>query len=187
MFFSFFNESVNSAMISIIGNASLIKKVYMPRYIYPISRVITSLVNFGLALIPLMLIALITKTPIRASMLLLVFDILCFLIFIVGISLLLSTIVTFFQDVLHLWSVLIMIWQYLTPIFYPESIIPEKFVTIYRLNPLYQFISFARTCIIEGISPEPQAYFLCILYAGGMLALGATVFKKYQNEFVFRL
>lgn len=187
VFFSFFNESVNSAMLSIIGNASLIKKVYMPKYIYPISRVITSLVNFALALIPLALITIITKLPVRAAMLLLIFDILCFLMFIVGISLLLSTIVTFFQDVLHLWGVLCMIWQYLTPIFYPESIIPERFLPLYRLNPLYQFITFARTCIIDGISPTPQAYFLCILYAVGMLGLGAAVFKKYQNEFVFRI
>lgn len=187
VFFAFFNESVNSAMLSIMGNASLIKKVYMPKYIYPISRVITSLVNFALALIPLALITIITRLPIKASMLLLVLDILCFLMFIIGISLLLSTIVTFFQDVLHLWGVLCMIWQYLTPIFYPESIIPERFLPIYRLNPLYQFITFARTCIIDGISPAPQAYILCILYAVGMLGLGAAVFKKYQNEFVFRI
>lgn len=187
VFFSFFNEAVNSAMLSIIGNASLIKKVYMPRYIYPISRVTTCLVNFGLALIPLAAITLITKLPIRASMLLVVFDIVCFLLFIVGIALLMSTLVTFFQDIQHLWGVLCMIWQYLTPIFYPETIIPEKVLFLYRLNPLYQFITFARTCIIDGISPSPKAYFLCFGYAVGMLAIGAAVFKKYQNDFVSRL
>lgn len=187
VFFSFFNEAINSAMISIIANAALIKKVYMPKYIYPLSRVVTSLVNLGLSLIPLVIITIATRVPIRASMLLLIFDIACFLMFIVGLSMLLSTIVTFFQDVLHLWSVLCMVWQYLTPIFYPESIIPERFVMYYRLNPLYQFITFARTCIIDGISPAPQAYFLCLLYGVGMLLFGAAVFKKYQNEFVSRL
>lgn len=187
VFFSFFNESVNSAMMAIIANASLIKKVYMPRYIFPVSRVVTSLLNFGMALIPLALIVVITRVPIRASVLLLVFDILCFLLFIVGLALLLSTVVTFFQDVLHLWGVLCMIWQYLTPIFYPETIIPVQVLAIYRLNPLYQFITFARTCIIDGISPAPQAYFLCLLYGVGMLVLGAAIFKKYQNEFVFRI
>lgn len=187
VFFSFFNEAVNLGMTAITTNASLIKKVYMPKYVYPISRVITSLVNFALALIPLFLIVIGTRVPIRASVLLLVFDIVCFLLFIVGLSLLLSTVVTFFQDMLHLWGVLCMIWQYLTPIFYPETIIPARFLAIYRLNPLYQFITFARTCIIDGISPAPQAYFMCLFYALGMLAVGGAVFKKYQNEFAFRL
>ena len=187
VFFSFFNEAVNLGMTSIIGNASLIKKVYMPRYIYPISRIITSLVNFALALIPLFLIIIVTSVSIKPSILLLVFDIICFLTFIVGITLLLSTIVTFFQDILHLWSVISMMWQYLTPIFYPETIIPERFIGIYRLNPLYQYISFARTCIIDGISPAPQSYFWCLFFAVGMLAVGAAVFKKYQNKFVFHL
>lgn len=187
VFFSFFNEAVNLGMTAIISNASLIKKVYMPKYIYPISRVITSLVNFALALIPLFLIVIGTRVPVKASMLLLIFDIFCFLMFIVGVSLLLSTIVTFFQDMLHLWGVLCMMWQYLTPIFYPETIIPAKFLDIYRLNPLYQFITFARTCIIDGISPAPESYFMCLFYAAGMLIVGAVVFKRYQNEFAFHL
>ena len=187
VFFSFFNEAVNSGMMAIIGNAALIKKVYMPKYIYPISRVATTLVNFALSLIPLFLIIVVTRVPIKASMLLLVFDILCFLLFVVGLALLLSTVATFFQDILHLWGVLCMMWQYLTPIFYPETIIPEKYLGIYRLNPLYQFIAFARTCIIEGISPTPESYFMCLLYAFGMLALGAAVFKKHQNKFAFHL
>ena len=187
VFFAFFNEAVNLGMTSIIGNAALIKKVYMPRYIYPISRLITSLVNFALALIPLFLIVIVTKVPIRFSMLLLVFDIACFLVFTIGITLLLSTIVTFFPDVLHLWSVVSMMWQYLTPIFYPETIIPERFIGIYRLNPLYQYITFARTCIIDGISPAPQAYFWCLFFSLGMLLVGGAVFKKYQERFVFHL
>lgn len=187
VFFSFFNEAVHLGMTSIIGNAGLIKKVYMPKYIYPLSRIITSLVNFALALLPLCLIIVVTKVPLRPSMLLLVFDIACFLMFIVGIALLLSTVVTFFQDALHLWGVVCMIWQYLTPIFYPETIIPERFLGIYRLNPLYQFITFARTCIIDGISPAPESYFMCLGMAAGMLAIGAWVFKKYQNEFAFHL
>lgn len=187
VFFSFFNEAVSMGMTSIIGNAPLIKKVYMPKYIYPISRIISSLVNFGLALLPLLLVILITRVPVKASILLLIFDIACFLIFIIGITLLLAAATTFFQDIQFLWGVLCMIWQYLTPIFYPETIIDPKFLPIYRLNPLYQYVTFARTCIIDGISPEPKAYFLCLFFAAAMLAIGARVFKKHQDEFVFHL
>lgn len=187
VFFSFFSEAVSMGMTSIIGNASLIKKVYMPKYIYPVTRIMSSLVNFGLALIPLILAVLVIRVPVKASIFLLLFDVACYLVFIIGLTLLLATATTFFQDIQFLWGVICMMWQYLTPLFYPETIIDPKFLPIYRMNPLYQYVTFARTCIIDGISPEPKAYFLCLFFALGMLAIGAFVFKKHQDEFVFHL
>lgn len=184
VFFSFFNEAITMGMTSITGNAALIKKVYMPKYIYPVSRIISSLVNFGFALMPLFLVMLLTGTPFRWSMLLLLFDILCLLAFVTGMTLLLTTAMTFFQDTQFLWSVVGMMWQYLTPIFYPESIIPASIQPLYRLNPLYQFITFARTCITTGVSPAPEAYAACLLSGGLVLLLGMLVFKKHQNKFV---
>lgn len=187
VFFNFFNEAVTMGMTSITGNASLIKKVYIPKYIYPVSRILSSLVNFTLAFIPLLLVMLVTKTKFRPSLLLLIFDILCLLAFIIGMALLLTTAMTFFQDTQFLWGVGCMMWQYLTPVFYPESIIPAKMLPFYRLNPLYQYITFARTCIIDGISPGPEAYFYCLFSAVIVLILGTTVFKKHQNKFVLYL
>lgn len=183
VFFSFFNEAVSLGMTSITGNAALIKKVYMPKYIYPVSRIFSSLINFAFALMPLFLVMIITRTPFRASMLLMVFDILCLLVFVIGMTLLLATAMTFFQDTQFLWGIGIMLWQYLTPIFYPETIIPEKFLPIYRLNPMYQFITFARTCVCEGISPAPEAYFYCMITAMIFLLAGVWVFKRHQNKF----
>ena len=184
VFFSFFNEALSLGMTSITSNAALIKKVYMPKYIYPISRILSSLVNFALALIPLVLVILLTGTAIRPAILLLVFDILCYLCFIIGMTLLLTTAMTFFQDTQFLWSVVSMMWQYLTPIFYPETIIPASMLPIYRLNPLYQYITFARTCIIDGVSPGPKMYLQCIASAVVVLLLGIYVFRKHQNKFV---
>jgi len=184
VFFSFFNEALTLGMTSITGNAALIKKVYMPKYIYPVSRVLSSLINFAFALMPLFLVVIFTGTPFQPAMLLLIFDIVCLLAFVTGMTLLLTTAMTFFQDTQFLWSVVSMMWQYVTPVFYPESIIPAKFLPIYRLNPMYQFITFARTCIIDGVSPGPSAYLRCILTAGIVLLLGVGVFRKQQNKFV---
>lgn len=127
VFFNFFSEAVSMGMTSITGNASLIKKVYMPKYVYPVSRVISSLVNFALAILPLFIVMLFTGTAFKWSLILLIFDILCLLGFVTGMSLLLTTAMTFFQDTQFLWSVLSMIWMYLTPIFYPESITRRNF------------------------------------------------------------
>ena len=187
VFFSFFNEAVSMGMTSITGNASLIKKVYMPKYIYPVSRLVSSLINFALSFIPLLLVMLITGLSLRPSLLLLVFDLLCLLCFVMGMSLLLTTCMTFFQDTQFLWGVVSMLWMYLTPIFYPESIIPQQFLTLYHMNPMYQYITFARICIIDGASPAPAAYLWCIIPSAVVLALGLWVFKKHQNRFVLYL
>lgn len=184
VFFTFFNECLTLGMTSITSNASLIKKVYIPKYIYPVSRIFSSLINFAFALMPLLLVILLTGTKITPAFFLLLFDIVCLLGFVVGMTLLLTTAMTFFQDTQFLWSVVGMMWQYVTPIFYPETIIPASLLPIYRLNPMYQFITFARTCIIQGVSPAPQAYFNCMITAAVVLLLGIGVFKKHQNKFV---
>lgn len=187
VFMQFYTTAVSTGMNAITGNASLIKKVYMPKYIYPLSRIIASLINFLISLIPLLLVILITQTPIRSSMLLLVFDILCMLGFVAGMVMLMTTAMTFFQDTQFIWSVLSVMWTYLTPIFYPETIIPAKLMPIYHMNPMYQYIKFARTCIMEGVSPEPISYLWCVLSSAIVLLLGVTVFKKCQSKFVLHL
>lgn len=187
VFFNFFSEAVSMGMTSITGNASLIKKVYMPKYIYPVSRILSSLVNFALAIIPLFLVMLITGTAFTPALLLLLFDMLCLLGFVTGMSLLLTTSMTFFQDTQFLWGVVSMMWMYLTPLFYPESIIPAQFLTAYHMNPMYQYITFARICIIDGVSPEPMAYLWCILSSVVVLGLGILTFKRHQDKFVLYL
>ena len=187
VFFNFFNEAVSMGMTSITGNASLIKKVYMPKYIYPVSRILSSLVNFALAIIPLLLVMLITGTAFTPALLLLIFDMLCLLGFVTGMSLLLTTAMTFFQDTQFLWGVISMMWMYMTPLYYPESIIPAQFLTVYHMNPMYQYITFARICIIDGVSPEPMAYLWCILSSVVVLGLGILTFKRHQDKFVLYL
>lgn len=187
VFFSFFSEAVSMGMTSVTGNASLIKKVYMPKYIYPVSRILSSLVNFGLAIIPLFLVMLVTGTAFTPALLLLIFDVLCLLGFVTGMVLLLSTAMTFFQDTQFLWGVVSMMWMYLTPLFYTENIIPQKLLVFYHMNPMYQYITFARVCIISGASPAPTAYLWCVVSSVAVLLLGILTFKHHQDKFALYL
>lgn len=187
VFMNFFCEAVSMGMTSITGNASLIKKVYMPKYIYPVSRVLSSLVNFTFAILPLFLVMIFTKTAFRPALFLLIFDILCMLGFVTGMGLLMTTAMTFFQDTQFLWSVISMMWTYLTPVFYPESIFPEKYLTLFHMNPMYQYITFARICIIDGVSPAPAAYLWCLISSAVVLLLGIFAFKREQDKFVLYL
>ena len=184
VFFNFFSESASLGMQSVVGNASLIKKVYIPIYIFPLSRLLSSLINFGFSLIPLLGVVLITGVPIRPSFVLLIFDVVCLMMFSYGMILILSTLMTFFQDTQYIWGVISLMLMYLTPLFYTDSIIPKEYLALYRVNPLYQFISFARTCIIDGVSPSLGAYWWCLGSGVLFMTLGIWVFQRNQQKFV---
>lgn len=185
--FNFFSEASSMALMSIVGNAPLITKVYVPKYIYPLSRVLSSSINLLFSLIPLLAVMLITGAPLRPALLLLPFGLICLFLFSLGIGLLLSTAMVFFRDTQFLWGVVSMLWMYLSPIIYPESIIPVKFLTLYKCNPLYHIIRFIRIILMDGLSPEPKAYGLCIIASAVPLIIGAVVFKKNQDKFVLNL
>ncbi|WP_270566741.1 ABC transporter permease [Clostridium beijerinckii] len=185
--FNFFSEACGMGLMSIIGNASLITKVYVPKYIYPISRVFSSVINLLLSLIPLLFVMLITGTKITFSILLMPFGLICTLLFCIGMAFILSSAMVFFRDTQFLWNVVSLLWMYATPLFYPETIIPDKFGFILKINPMYHFIRFVRITILQGVSPEPMSYLYCMVFSLGTLFIGALVFKKTQDKFVLNL
>ena len=185
--FNFFSEACGMSLTSILGNAGLITKVYMPKYIYPLTRVMSSMVNLAISLIPLVIMCLATGVHFQKSVVLALYFMMCLVIFCLGLGLLLSTSMVFFRDTQFLWGVLSMMWMYATPIFYPETILPEEFKFVLRINPLYHFLKNTRICILDGISPEPFVYFQCFMIALGMLLVGALVFRKNQDKFVLYL
>ena len=185
--FNFFTESVGLGLTSIVVNAPLITKVYVPKYIYPVSRVLSSTVNVLISSVPLCLMILFSGLPLTKSMLLFPLVLLYTMVFCIGMSLLLSSSMVFFRDTQFLWGILSMLWQYLTPIFYPESIIPQQFLRLYHLNPMYQFIYFLRTITIGGTAPGPYTFLYCTLASVVPLLIGLWVFRKAQDRFVFYL
>ncbi len=185
--FNFFNEACGMSLTSIVGNAGLITKVYVPKYIYPLTRVMSSMVNLAISLIPMLIVCLMTGVELRKSAILAVYFLLCLVIFSLGLGLLLSTSMVFFRDTQFLWGVMSMMWMYATPIFYPETIIPEKLRFVHAFNPLYHFLKNVRLCVLGGVSPEPAVYVQCFLIAVAALLVGALVFYKNQDKFVFYL
>ena len=162
----------------------MITKVYVPKYIYPVTRVMSCSINLLLSLIPLALVMVITRTAFHFQDILIVFGIFCLLLFCLGVGLILASLMVFFRDTQFIWGVLVTILNFATPIFYPESIIPAKFMTIYKMNPLYHIVRFLRIVLMDGVSPEPKAYALCLIATLVPLAIGIFVFKKCQDKFV---
>ena len=185
--FNFFGEACGMTLTSILGNASLITKVYIPKYIYPLTRTMSSAVNLIISLAPLLIVCLATGVALKKSAVLALYFFACLIMFSLGLGMLLSTSMVFFRETQFLWNVLNMIWMYATPIFYPEAILPNRFRILLHVNPLYHFLTNARMCILDGLSPEPTVYFQCLIIALGMLLLGALVFYRNQDKFVLYL
>lgn len=182
--FNFFSESTVMNLGSITENANLITKVYVPQYIYPLTRTLSSLINMLVSMMPLFIIVFFSKTPLSNAYFLLPIPIILLSIFSFGIGLILASSMVFFRDTQFIWGVISMIWMYLTPLFYPISILPPNLIWVINCNPLYYYITIFRSLIIEGTSPEPIFYLYGISYSLVAGFLGLLIFNKTKDNFI---
>lgn len=185
--FNFFTESAGGGLASIVGNAALITKVYVPKYIYPVTKVLSTSINLLISMLPLFAVILITGEPVTLAYLLIPYVFVCLLLFCAGISMLLSALMVFFRDMQFLWGIISLLWMYATPMFYPEEIIPERFRFVLDCNPMYHYISFFRTILLEQVSPQISEYAACLAFSIGICAAGAVFFRRCQKKFALYL
>ena len=183
--FSFMVEATNMSVSSITGNASLLKKTYVPKYIFTLSKVGSSLVNLLFSLGALVLVMLFTQAEFSWYLLFFPIIILQVFIFSLGLGLWLAAITVFFRDIQYLWGVFVSMWMYLTPLFYPVSIIPEEYQTLYKTaNPMYWYIEQFRDVVLYAKFPESSSIVVGSLVSVSVLILSAWYFNKKQDEFI---
>jgi len=191
-----FNDCSTQSMRSITGNATLITKVYVPKYIYPITKVFSASINVLLSMLPLLLVTLVYglfSTPrlyLTNAVLLLPFGLIFLLIFCVGMGFLLSALMVFFRDIEFLWGVIASVWMYATPIIYSLSMFEGKadwLAKLMQFNPLYHYITFVRTIILDGASPALSEFAICLLFSAAMFFFGYGIFRKLQDRFILYL
>jgi len=182
--FSFMSEATSLSMMSILQNANLINKVFVPKFIYPFSRVLSSSVNFIFAFASLIIVILATGLSFSLNYFFLLYGLLCLILFIVGLSLILSTMMVFFHDTQFLYNIILQIWLYLTPLFYPEEILPDFVLQLEQFNPMYHFVKFARTIILQGVLPDAKSWLYCGIFAVASFLFGILIFNRKQNKFV---
>ena len=185
--FNFFSEATQAALISITGSSSLITKVYVPTYIFPISKVLSSCINLFFSTLALYLIVLIQGVPLNPYHLLIPVLYLALIGFSIGMGMILSAVMVYFRDTQFLYGVLIVLWMYLTPLFYPITIIPEDMMDIYCANPMYQYVTFFRTLVLDAKMPAPEQFGWCFGYAAAFLLIGFFVFKKLKKNFILHI
>jgi ABC-type polysaccharide/polyol phosphate export permease len=185
--YGFFSESTVQAMGSLVVNGSIIKKVYVPKYIFPVARVMSSLVNLAFSFLAFLIVFLLTRSDFHWTMLLAPVPIIYTLIFSLGISMLLSAMSVFFRDLTYLYGVLITLLTYLTPLFYPPEILPQWMIPIIGLNPMYHYITYFRSVTLYGTVPGLWENLVCLSFSITSLCLGAFIFFKKQDRFILYL
>ena len=185
--FTFFSESTHMAMGSVIGNAALMKKVYVPKYIFPVSRVLSCFVTLLFSLAAVVIVMIFTRTPLTPVLLLFPLPLCYVLVFSIGVGLILSVCAVYFRDTTHLYGVLTTAWMYLTPIFYPIESIPAEVQPLIRLNPLYQFIDCFREIVLYGQLPSLQNTVASCIWCILALLAGGWLFKRRQGNFILHI
>lgn len=183
--FSYFSDATSVAVNSIVGNFGLITKVYFPKFILPLSKVLSSAINLVNSLIVFIILGSFMGISIWAGYLLIPYVMICLLIFSIGVSFIVSAAQVFFRDTQHLYGVLMMVWMYSTPILYPIDIIPSTVLPIFKANPLYIFIDFLRQITLYGVVPKTESFVLCAVWSIVMFIIGAILFVKNQKKFIY--
>lgn len=183
--FNYFNEASNLSMSSVIANFPLINKIYIPKYIFPLSKCLFVGINFLLTLIPLYIVLLATGTGVNIYHIFLPYGYLCLFMFTLGFGLILSSATVFLRDMLYIYGIVIMLWTYLTPIMYDINVISPVLQPFLKLNPMYHYINFIREIMLYGRIPQPFTWAICLASSAAVLIIGMIVFKKTQDKFIY--
>lgn len=185
--FNFYSDATTSSMNAILGSASLIKKIYVPKYLFVLSRVCSSVINFLAAFLAMILVMLALRVELHYTVFLSFVPVVLLVIFSLGIGLILSAITVKFRDVMHLYSVFVTVIMYLTPVIYPMSILPDWLKIIVKANPLTNYLTMFRDVMLNNMIFSAGDLLIGIVEAIVALVLGLYIFYKNQDTFILNL
>ena len=187
LIYNFFSEGTSRSMSAVIDNASLIKKVYIPKYLFAFSRILSSFINLMASFCALIIVMIFTDAQLYYTVILAVIPIFLLAVFATGIGLILAAVAVKFRDMIHLYGVLLVALNYLAPIIYPMSILPGKINFLVRLNPITQILNVFREVVIYGQLPSAGSVIYSLVMAVIALVIGLYVFYKNQDNFILNL
>lgn len=189
---NYFSEATQNSLTAVVGNFTLLNKVYIPKYIFPLAKCLFAGINFLFTLIPFILIILLsgsveagTKCYINIYYLYIPIVFLGVLMFTIGIGYFLSTVTVFLRDVLYIWGIMLTLLNYFTPIFYSLAILPAWLQRIFKMNPLYVYINTIREIVLFGNRPSIMYILTGLLIGLTSMLIGMFIFRKKQDKFVY--
>lgn len=183
--YSYFKESTNQGMRSLMDNSGIFTKVNIPKYLFLLSRNVSSLINFGLTLIVFFFFCLLDNIVFHWNFFMLLYPIVCLLIFNIGIGLILSALFVFFRDTTYLYDIFTLMIMYFSAIFYTIDSFPQNIQRLFLCNPIYVYAHYFRVIVIDGNVPSLNFHLLCAFYALVAAIIGGLVYKKNNQRFLY--
>lgn len=183
--FFYFTEATNEGMVSLAGNANIINKVSVPKYMFLLSNNVSSFINFMLTLVVFFIFVVLDGISFSFSFLFLIYPILCLVVFNLGMGLILSGLFVFFKDIQYLYRVFTRLLMYVSAIFYSVDDYPIEYQRLFLFNPIYVYIKSIRIIVIDGHLPSINFLLLSFAYAAIILFFGAYMYKKYNHKFIY--
>ena len=184
LLFNFFSLGSSQGLNSIVASGGLLRKVAVPKAVFPLASVVANLVNFALSLIPLAAVMLATGAKVTPALSVVPVALLAMLLFTYGVSLLLATVNVFSRDVRWFYDSVLLILFYVTPIIYPARVVPERFRFVLAFNPITRILEVFRTPIYEGRFPPASDVVVSLAVGVVTLAVGWVVFHRYEDRFI---
>lgn len=182
--FNFFSEATQISITTITGSGQMIKKIYIPKYIFPLSKTLFSFFNFVLSFVPVMLVMFYFRIPLTINIVYIPVLLLSLFCFVLGVSFILSAMQVFLRDTQYLYGIFLTLMGYITPIFYSAESLSPLFQKIMLLNPLYHYMSVLRKILLDGKTPTIQQLSVCMLIGIAFLGVGIVYFYKRQKKFI---
>lgn len=183
--FSYFTDATNLGMTSLLENAPIFTKVNVPKYLFLLSKNISSLLNFLITLGLLFCAVLIDGLPITWKYIALLYPSVCLILFNIGVGLVLSAFFVFYRDMQYLWGVFTQLLSWVSAIIYRIETFSPKAQNLFLLNPMYLYIRYFRKIILDNTIPTLWFHLLAGGYAIGALLVGVYMYKKYNHEFLY--
>jgi len=180
---TFFSGGLTTGTECLVSNSNLITKIYFPREAFPISSILGKTVDLGLGVLVLVPLFLVYHVHVTWLALLAVPVLVIQVCFLLGITFLVSSVNLFYRDIRHLVPLLVQVWMYMTPIIYPLSLVPKKFLTLYMLNPMTPIMDTYRRVALQGEMPMWGYLGLASAVSVVMLIVGYRVFKRLEPAF----
>ena len=183
--YSFFRESTNTGMTSLIGNAALIQKVKVPKYIFLLAANIKSLINFLINLIIFFIFVIFDDIPLGAHLFFLIIPILNLVAFNIGVGLILSAMFVFFRDTSYLYDIFTQLLMYMSAIFYPVDGFSYRVRQLFMLNPVFTHIFYIRSIVIHAVIPSLNVHIIMFTSSAIVLLVGSLIYKKNNYRFIY--
>lgn len=184
---AYYRDATKGGMSSIVGNASIIRKINIPKYLFILSKNISLLINLGLSILVFFVFCFFDHISFGWHFLALIFPIVCIVVMNIGIGMILSAGYVRYKDVGYLYDVFLRLLHYLSAIFYQVDRFSPTVQRLFLLNPVYCIIKYFRTIAIDGNIPSLQYHLLCAFYALFFFGMGCLIYKKRSKDFIYYL